>query len=315
MDPRQPAPIPDHEWDAPSTLAALYDRDAGALIRLARKYGASQHYLASRAMYVTNESLTQNQISLIASGKARVEKLEVWERIAAALDMPDRARVRLGLAPREYSVPTGNGLSDQSSERTPTDVNESVRPGLGERSAMRTRALLAATTQHRVGSLRYMPPVDVSATIEDFIASPTRVYVIKGPPGSGKTRLTYHLAEQVSVVDFQLHTADSWSGHSTDLASEILRYASIEGGHDPLLTIERECAQLSHPIVVVIDGPSTVAEIQQVCHQLDTVLRQVVTKNLRFCLVLRTPPDVEFSAHPVLAAAITRPADGSEGRR
>jgi tetratricopeptide (TPR) repeat protein len=58
-------------------------------------------------MYVTGESLTQNQISLIVNGKARVEKLEMWERLAAALDMPDRARVRLGLAPREYEPATG----------------------------------------------------------------------------------------------------------------------------------------------------------------------------------------------------------------
>src|SRR5262249_20156799 len=109
VDPKQPAPIPDREWDEPATLAALAQRDARGLLRLGRKYGASQYYLSARAMYVTGESLTQNQISLIATGKARVEKLGVWERLAAALDMPDRARVRLGLAPREYEPATGGG--------------------------------------------------------------------------------------------------------------------------------------------------------------------------------------------------------------
>jgi len=104
MDPRRPAPIPDGEWDAASTVRALRDRDAQALVRLARKYGASQHYLSGRAMYLTNGSLTQNQISLIANGRTRVEKLEVWERLAAAMDMPDRARIRLGLAPLSDTV-------------------------------------------------------------------------------------------------------------------------------------------------------------------------------------------------------------------
>jgi tetratricopeptide (TPR) repeat protein len=68
-------------------------------MRLARKYGASQTYLASRAVLLTNGSLPQSQISLILNGRTRVERLEVWERIAAVLDMPDRARIRLGLAP------------------------------------------------------------------------------------------------------------------------------------------------------------------------------------------------------------------------
>jgi hypothetical protein len=34
------------------------------------------------------------------TGAARVEKLEMWERSADGLDMPDDARMTLGLAPR-----------------------------------------------------------------------------------------------------------------------------------------------------------------------------------------------------------------------
>src|SRR5262249_8686649 len=78
----------------------------------------------------------------------------------------------------------------------------------------------------------------------------------------------------------------------------------IDGGHDPQLTLERECATLARPTIVIIDGPHTEAEIHDLCRQLDVILRQVLTDRLRFCLVLRTPPDVEFSVHPVLAATI-----------
>lgn len=200
-----------------------------------------------------------------------------------------------------------------------TDASRSGESGIpdqadiGDRSNRRTGALLSATEPLRASPLRYMPPADAVATVAGFVASSSRVYVIKGPPGSGKTRLIYHLAEQVESVDFQLHTMDSRSGHSVDLATEILRYASIDCGGDPLLTLERACAPLARPIIVVIDGPKTEVEIRDLCRQLDIVLRQVLTKDLRFCLVLRTPPDIEFAPHPVLAASIMEPTTGPHG--
>src|SRR5262249_29295374 len=135
----------------------------------------------------------------------------------------------------------------------------------GRRSTRRPQALLKATTGHRGPPLCYTPPVDAATAVAGFVASPSRVYVIKGPPGSGKTRLTFHFAEQVATVDFQLHAADSWTGRTVDLATELLRYASIDGGHDPQLTLERECATLARPTIVIIDGPHTEAEIHDLC--------------------------------------------------
>lgn len=125
MDPLQPVPIPEHEWYTAAMVEALRARDARSLLKLAQKYGASQLYISSRVMYLTGASLTQNQISLIITGKAHVEKLEVWERLAAALDMPDRARVILGLAPATHSA-------IDSFNQSVTGGLETMRRGLAE---------------------------------------------------------------------------------------------------------------------------------------------------------------------------------------
>ncbi len=87
--------IPDAFWARPDTVDALRCRDIGRLFRLLSKYvGASQTRLAIAS------DMAQPKVSGIMRGIARVETLEVFERIADGLNMPGQARIALGLAPK-----------------------------------------------------------------------------------------------------------------------------------------------------------------------------------------------------------------------
>jgi hypothetical protein len=91
--------IPDSLWRRAEMIAALRGRDMGSVFRLLGKYaGASQTRIGIAC------DMSQPKISGIMRGIAQVEALDVFERIAAGLGMPDAARATLGLAPQARSV-------------------------------------------------------------------------------------------------------------------------------------------------------------------------------------------------------------------
>jgi hypothetical protein len=87
--------IPDGFWARPETIDALHHRDIGRLFHL-----LSQHAGASQTRLAIACDMTQPKVSGIMRGVARVETLEVFERIADGLSMPSPARIALGLAPK-----------------------------------------------------------------------------------------------------------------------------------------------------------------------------------------------------------------------
>jgi transcriptional regulator with XRE-family HTH domain len=92
--------IPDSFWRRSETIAALRDRHIGQLFALLWQYtGASQTQIGIAC------GMSQGRVSRIIAGKWQVDKLDVFERIADGLDMPDSARIILGLAPRASSPP------------------------------------------------------------------------------------------------------------------------------------------------------------------------------------------------------------------
>ena len=91
--------IPDEFWQHPDVLDALRRRDIGRLfVLLNDATGVSQTRLAIAC------DTTQPKISGYMRGVAKVEELDVFERIADGLNMPDPARIALGLAPKAVTT-------------------------------------------------------------------------------------------------------------------------------------------------------------------------------------------------------------------
>jgi transcriptional regulator with XRE-family HTH domain len=89
-----PLSLPARAWQRPEVRAALRDRNVGALLK-----AAQQHTGASQSRLAVAIGMLQGRVSEILRGTRTVTALESFERIAAGLDMPDDARMLLGLAP------------------------------------------------------------------------------------------------------------------------------------------------------------------------------------------------------------------------
>ena len=89
-----PLGIPAWAWQREDLCRALEARDVAEIMRLIQRYGGvSQVRLASAT------GLGQGRVNEIINGHRQVTGLDVFERIANGVSMPDEARVLMGLAP------------------------------------------------------------------------------------------------------------------------------------------------------------------------------------------------------------------------
>ncbi|OUC98110.1 helix-turn-helix domain-containing protein [Streptomyces swartbergensis] len=89
----EPIALPDWAWERAEMRQALRKRDIGVVFRYVQQYGG-----ASQARIATAAGMTQARVNEIINGRREVSKLDVYERIADGLHMPDDARHLLGLA-------------------------------------------------------------------------------------------------------------------------------------------------------------------------------------------------------------------------
>ncbi|MFJ1938843.1 MULTISPECIES: helix-turn-helix domain-containing protein [unclassified Kitasatospora] len=90
----EPIKLADLAWQSEEVCRALSRRDMAAIFRYVQRHsGASQARLAVQV------GMTQGRVNEIINGRRLVTKLDVFERIADGLNLPDGARRLLGLAP------------------------------------------------------------------------------------------------------------------------------------------------------------------------------------------------------------------------
>ncbi|MGE5291884.1 MAG: helix-turn-helix domain-containing protein [Micromonosporaceae bacterium] len=121
--------IPGSFWQRAGVIEALGGRDIGRLFQLLRQYaGASQTQIAIAC------GLTQGKVSDIMRGAQKVLTLALFERIADGLQMPDSARMSLGLAPNAVFRWAGQVSSATPQHHINAISSRDTRPALGSSS-------------------------------------------------------------------------------------------------------------------------------------------------------------------------------------
>lgn len=88
-----PIELPEWAWQRAEIREALRERDMGAVFRHVQQYGG-----VSQSRIATAVALTQARVNEVINGRREIARLDVFERIADGLNMPDDARHLLGLA-------------------------------------------------------------------------------------------------------------------------------------------------------------------------------------------------------------------------
>lgn len=138
--------IPGSIWNRPDMLAALQSRDIAHVFRLVRQHaGMSQTAIGSLI------GMSQGKVSGIMAGNQQVTTLDVYERIADGLRLPDTARTTLGLAPRKISARDGSDSGVPATIGSTRSVERDPRPEEG--GAVRRREFVGLTGAALFGAI------------------------------------------------------------------------------------------------------------------------------------------------------------------
>ncbi|MEV7012936.1 XRE family transcriptional regulator [Streptosporangium sp. NPDC051022] len=205
--------IPAWVWDRDETCQTLKNRDVSGLFNLAAKYSG-----ASQVRISTATGISQGRISQIIRKQRYITDLEVYERIATGLGLPDHARMLLGLAPLDIASPTGN-QDDSHREQA-----EELAARLEAAAAVDSTMVMILTTD--TNNLRLLDRrLGVSAIADKMraqIAQIERAHRHAIRPGI-RTRLAHVLSETAALAGWQAidtcALSDAWDHHERAISA------------------------------------------------------------------------------------------------
>ena len=146
--------IPPDFWSRPDVRGALASRDMGELFRLLRqRAGISQMRIGAAT------GNAQGRISDIARGKYHVTTVDSFTRIADGLNMPDQARLTLGLAP---------GRADGTTDRL---VATAAAPAVQRPGSQLAEVRYPATTGQAITAITSLWRADAGRA-QDLLSAP-----------------------------------------------------------------------------------------------------------------------------------------------
>ncbi|OUC97401.1 helix-turn-helix domain-containing protein [Streptosporangium minutum] len=208
-----PIEIPAWVWDRDESREILQKRDVAGLFNLAVKYdGASQVRIS------TATGISQGRISQIIRGQRQVTDLEVYERIAAGLGLPDHARMLFGLAPLDIASPTGD-YDDSHQEQT-----DELTARIEAAAVIDPTTVMILSTD--TNNLRLLDRRRGAAAIADKmraqIAQIERAHRHAIRPGI-RAQLAYVLSETAALAGWQAidtcALSDAWDHHENAISA------------------------------------------------------------------------------------------------
>ncbi|MFS1304258.1 helix-turn-helix domain-containing protein [Streptosporangium longisporum] len=225
-DATKPVVILPELWQRPEMLSALQNRNVGQVFQLVRQYaGVSQTRIG------TAVNLSQGKISEIMRGTIRVTSFEVFERVADGLDMPDSARLALGLAPRRpqaVSAHQHTSPAPPSDDAEPSSRTGPLTPYLANLTGASSRPVISGLRHILTGHIQaeaIMGPLLVINAVRDHV--PVVGQVCRVTRGADRVEALNFASELLEFCGW-LHQdlgdftgATMWTNKALDYAMEL----------------------------------------------------------------------------------------------
>ncbi|WP_055483083.1 hypothetical protein [Sphaerimonospora mesophila] len=254
----EPIQIPAWVWDRDESRETLKNRDMAGLFNLAVKYaGASQIRISAAT------GIAQGRVSQLIRGQRQITDLEVFERVATGLGLPDHARMLLGLAPLDITSPNGN--SDDEHQEQTRELVARIEAAAAIDPAM---VMILTTDTNNLRLLdRRLGSVAIAEKMRAQISQIRRAHHHAVRPGI-RAQLAHVLSETAALAGWQaIDTCalnDAWDHHESAIA------AGHEADDAAVLAYAR--GQQAY-VLVDLGRPAEAAEV--ICHVRATYDRRV----------------------------------------